>query len=112
MYAMASITLRTTETYERLRLKTERLSPEVACLHLASAHVYLEFLKRAKIQIVLLLRHNSGISNFATSMTVPRPSNKQFGYFPTCATRVANFAISQWKDLREEIGVSMDFAVS
>ena len=112
MYAIASITLRTRETYERLRLETERLSRQVARLHLASAQVYLECLKKAKMQIVLFLRHNPGISNFATAMTAPRPSNKQFGYFPTCATWVANFEISQWKDLRAGIGVSIDFAVS
>ena len=60
---------------------------------------------------MLILGHNPGISNFATSMAASSPDHNRFGVFPTCATWVAHFEIAEWKNVRAGIAVSVDIAI-
>jgi phosphohistidine phosphatase len=108
--ALVSTALRTRETYDRLNLQTEQVTT-VAQLYHASAQVFLECLQKAKGHTVLILGHNPGISEFAYEMAASQPEHSRFDNFPTCATWVADFAIKDWKDARQGIAVSVDFAI-
>jgi phosphohistidine phosphatase len=108
--AMVSTALRTRETYDRLRLETETVT-HIAHLYNASAHVFLECLRKAKGQTVLILGHNPGISEFACEMAASQPEHSRFDNFPTCATWIADFAIKDWKDVRQGMAVSIELAI-
>ena len=108
--AMVSTALRTRETYDRLKIETKRLV-HIAQLYHASAQEYLEYLQKANGQTVLILGHNPGISDFASEMTASGPEHSRFGNFPTCATWIADFAITDWKDVRAGMAVSVNFTI-
>ena len=108
--AFVSTALRTRATYEHLELKTGAVA-QIAELYHASAHVYLKCLQRAKKQTVLLLGHNPGISEFASAITASQPKHSRFNNFPTCATWIADFPVTNWKDVRAGMAVSVNFAI-
>ena len=105
-----STALRTRETYEHLELKTGAVA-QMAELYHASAYVYLKCLQKAKRQTVLLLGHNPGISEFASAITASKPKHSRFNNFPTCATWIADFPVTNWKDVRAGMAVSVNFAI-
>lgn len=93
--ALVSTSLRTRETYDRLRMTCA--AEYVAELYHAEAAEMLEALRRASGQTVLMLGHNLGIADFANRLVRAAPDHPRFEDYPTCATLVARFDIADWR---------------
>ncbi len=105
-----STALRTRQTYSHLNLKTGSVAHMTELYH-ANAQAYLKCLQKAKLQTVLIVGHNPGISEFASAMTASKPQHSRFDNFPTCATWIADFPVTNWKDVKAGTAVSINFAI-
>ncbi len=108
--AFVSTALRARETYDHLNFETESVV-HMAELYQASAPVYLKCLQTATRQTVLILGHNPGISEFALAITESKAGYRCLDNIPTCATLIADFPVTDWKDVRVGTAVSVDFAI-
>lgn len=106
---LSSSAARTVETYQRLGLE----APITLCpdLYLASPDTMLRRLQKATAPCVLMLGHNPGIAELASSLLMIRPAHGRFLDYPTCSTLVARFDITSWTDLRFHSGTSTHFVV-
>lgn len=82
-----------------------------AKLYHASAAMMFEVLKSATAQTVLVVGHNPGIAAFAEAMVSQPPEHGRFFDYPTCATTVIDFDISDWSEVETGTGQVLDFVI-
>ncbi len=111
--ALVSDATRTRETWALLGAELPETPPvhfEPALYH-ASPDVMLKVLRTAQAQCVIMIGHNPGIAAFADMLVRAHPNHSAFGRYPTCATLVAEFEETSWRDLRTGTGRAIDFIV-
>ena len=86
------------ETMLRLRLPEGIPTTFTKDLYLATHHQILNVLHRAKGDTILMVGHNPGMSIIASEIVKARPDHPKFDAFPTGATLVAEFDITDWAD--------------
>lgn len=92
---------RTVETWERMAPympETAEMESALA-LYLASADTLLNVLKNQTARSVMLIGHNPGIGEFASSFAKTTPDHPKFAAYPTTATTVFQIGNSNWRDL-------------
>ena len=110
---LCSDALRTWETWSGVEagLKSGarlKLKPN---LYNAGPDVMLAVLRHAEDDVVMMLAHNPGISEFAARILAHAPANPEFSRYPTGATLVVDFEIDDWAQLAYGSGVAEDFTV-
>ncbi|EBA10227.1 SixA phosphatase family protein [Sagittula stellata] len=105
---LCSTAQRTRETLDLLRI-TAPTSFQKG-LYLAAPEKLRKALRKAKGEAVLMLGHNPGIGLFAQSLEVTPPDHPRFDDYPTCATLIVDFPITDWTKL-DAPGEAVDFAV-
>lgn len=80
-------------------------------LYHAGPEVMLAVLRHAKGNVVMMIGHNPGISEFAARIVAQAPSNSEFARYPTGATLVVDLNIEAWADAGFGMGVVDDFIV-
>ena len=68
-------------------------------------------LQHATGDTIALVAHNPGIAFFAEEIVAKGPDHNRFFDFPTCATLVCDFAISDWAEAVSHPGQTIDFIV-
>lgn len=80
-------------------------------LYLAEADEIIDTLRSAEADTVLLVGHNFGIAECAHALVKTWPDHPRFSDYPTCATSLIRFDVTDWGEIREGNGVCDDFAV-
>lgn len=80
-------------------------------LYNAGTDVMLAVLKHATTDTVMMIGHNPGIAEFAQRLVSKAPLNSEFQRYPTGATLVLEFDISNWGDIAAGKGTVLDFVV-
>lgn len=107
---LCSDAARTRETLALLGLR-ETATEFSRALYLAEPAVMFDALRRQTGACVLMLAHNPGSAILAEQLLQSEPDHPQFATFPTCATLVAGFDITDWSDLRMQTGQTEYFVV-
>ncbi len=107
---LSSSAQRTRETHALLSLDAPASFTER--LYLASSELMFQVLKEAQSPTVLMLGHNPGIAAFAHSLVSAPPRHDRFDDYPTAATLVVDFDITNWADLNWGSGSVRDFIVA
>lgn len=89
---------------------TPNLELKPALYH-AGPEVMLAVLRHAKGDVVMMIGHNPGISEFAARIAAHAPTNPEFLRYPTGATLVVDLNIETWADAGFGMGVVDDFIV-
>ena len=97
------------ETFEGLALECP-VSFTKALYH-ADADDMMRVLRGATEQTVLMLGHNPGIADFAEQLVSIAPDHPRFFDYPTCATLVATFDATTWRDIDWHSGTATAFAI-
>ncbi|QUJ75658.1 histidine phosphatase family protein [Sulfitobacter albidus] len=108
---LCSAATRTQETLERLSLPGKPQITVTRDLYLAEPMVMLAMLQAAEGDSVLMLGHNPGSAAFAETLLETAPQHPDFHRFPTCATLVARFDITEWAVLTPGTGTPQQFIV-
>ncbi len=93
---LCSSAMRTKETCVRLGLPSEIEVTYLRPLYLASTEVILDTLQAAQGNCVLMIGHNPGIGMMADAVLAAKPKHPQFNQYPTGATLVADFDMTDW----------------
>lgn len=80
-------------------------------LYHAPASVLFRSLQKAKGDCVMMLGHNPSIAIFAQELLETVPQNPNLYNYPTAATTVIDFDISDWHALELRSGVLRDFVI-
>ena len=80
-------------------------------LYLAAAEDILSVLQTALADTVLLLGHNFGIADCAQQLLSSPPDHPRFADYPTCATTLIRFDVTDWADVRMGMGQCLGFAI-
>ena len=104
--ALVSTSVRTRQTFDRLRLETVPHYQDA--LYHASAETLLSHLRAATGQVVLLIAHNPGIGDAAGRLVNGPVRHARFADYPTCATLVVDFPGS-WGEVSWGAGAVQDF---
>ncbi|MDA7430413.1 histidine phosphatase family protein [Primorskyibacter aestuariivivens] len=107
--ALSSSSLRTQETFERLRL-TSPVDYQSSLYHAGPAAM-MDALQQAEGQTVLMLGHNPGIAEFSARLVTHDPAHERFYDYPTCATLVAEFPETNWAAIRFGTAAPIDFVI-
>ena len=110
---LCSDALRTRKTYSGIAPALPG-SPELIlkpALYHAGAEVMLAVLRHATGGTVMMIGHNPGIAEFAGRIVAAPPRNPEFARYPTGATLVVEFAVSDWAEVGFGTGVTDDFIV-
>jgi phosphohistidine phosphatase len=73
--------------------------------------VMLAVLRHARGDTVMMIGHNPGIAEFAGRIVAQAPLNTEFARYPTGATTVIDFAVTDWADVAWGAGSTLDFIV-
>ena len=106
---LCSSSTRTRETLDRLKIRAP--IQFLDSLYHASPRTMFDELARATGASVLMLGHNPGIAGFAESIVTAAPDHPRFHDYPTCATLVAEFDITDWSDLEKASGTPLAFVI-
>ncbi|MGV6803365.1 MAG: SixA phosphatase family protein [Ruegeria sp.] len=107
---MSSTSVRTRETWRRMKLSTQKVGFFPNLYH-ADPHQIRQALSEATGQTVLLLGHNPGISVFAERVVQTAPDHPRFFDYPTCATTVIRFDLSDWSQISWHTGLVVAFVI-
>jgi len=108
---LVSSAARTRETLARLGLP-ETLTKVLPGLYLAQPERIIALIRaEASGRRVLVLGHNSGISEAAAALVATRPKHRGFLEFPTCATLISDVSAPRWSALGEGMLTPCHFAV-
>lgn len=109
--ALVSSAARTRESWQRLaaQLPTRPDAEIVSGLYNAPAARMLRVLRGARGERTLLLGHNPGTAELAAILARHAPAHPRFSDFPTGATLVLEFPISDWSQLAPRTGEPRDF---
>jgi phosphohistidine phosphatase len=80
-------------------------------LYHAGPDVMMAVLRHAKADVVMMIGHNPGIAEFAARLVAHPPANPEFGRYPTGATLVVDFDVSDWGQVAFGQGVTVDFII-
>ncbi len=80
-------------------------------LYHAGPDVMLAVLHHATADAVMLIGHNPGIAEFAARLVAHPPLHGEFARYPTGATLVVDFAVSDWPEVGFGKGAVIDFTV-
>ena len=105
--AYVSSSIRTRETFERLKFKCD--VAYLKNLYHADGNEMMHILKDATGETVLMIGHNPGIGWFASKLADSPPQHPRFYDYPTCATLVAEFKIREWRDAEFGSGRVVNF---
>ena len=108
---LCSSAARTRETYDRLMLPTAPETRYLDALYHASADTMLHHLQSAKAPTVLMVGHNPGIAYFAEKLAKHPANHPRFVDYPTGATTVFRFDLTDWNDARFESGDVTHFII-
>ena len=106
---ISSSSRRTRETFAAMQLGDRAEFTEA--LYHAGAERMRQVLQEASGRVVLMLGHNPGIGEFAEHLVGAAPDHARFHDYPTCATLIASFDITEWRELRWNTGEVVDFAI-
>ena len=110
---LCSDALRTRKTWSGLAPAlpgTPILELKPALYH-AGPDVMLAVLRHAAEDTVMMIGHNPGIADFAGRIVAQGPMDPEFARYPTGATLVCAFAISDWADVGWGMGSLLDFII-
>ncbi|WP_170429332.1 SixA phosphatase family protein [Ruegeria arenilitoris] len=107
---LSSTATRTRETWDRMGLQANKLCFHRALYHAEPADMLIE-LSGATGHTVLMLGHNPGISAFAERIVKHPPDHARFYDYPTCATTVVRFDMSDWSEIRWHSGEIEGFVI-
>jgi len=110
-HVLCSDSIRTTETLSHLALGDDVPLTTTRDLYLAEPDVMAVALRRMEGDCVLIIGHNPGCAVLADILLAQRPDHETFDRFPTCATLIADFEISSWRDLKIGTGTAVHFTV-
>lgn len=105
-----------TRTVETTALLCEGLEaqPETtfrADMYHGAPETLLEVLQAAEGDVVALVAHNPGIAFFAEGIVEAAPDHPRFMDYPTCATLVCDFPITNWADASAASAQVVDFII-
>lgn len=109
-HILCSDAARTRETLQRLNLG-DVPSTFLRNLYLAEPDVMAAALQSRSEACVLMVAHNPGSAMLAEMVLADPPDHPQFFKYPTCATLVVDFNITNWRDLRLGTGNTIQFIV-
>lgn len=107
--ALVSTSQRTRQTWDMLGFEAPATFDPT--LYHAMPHQLGTALSSAKGKTVLMLAHNPGMALFASQIVQAEPDHPRFRDFPTCATLVVRFDISNWADLMPNSSHLLGFAI-
>ncbi|MDF3414446.1 histidine phosphatase family protein [Sulfitobacter sp. M57] len=93
---LCSSSARTMETHQRLDLKDDIAPQHLRGLYLAPAADILATLRGATGECVLMIGHNPGIGEMAEAILSDAPDHPKFTAYPSGATLLAEFDITDW----------------
>ena len=97
-FALVSAAKRTVETFDELKINC---SFEIKKkLYLAPLEEIFHQIRRVDANMLLLICHNPGISQFSQEILSELPIGSQFESFPTCSTCIIDFDITDWTSLQ------------
>jgi phosphohistidine phosphatase len=102
---------RTGETCLRLGLAPDTPSTFTRKLYLAPPEAILNALRSASGACVLMIAHNPGIAIAAAEIVGTRPAHPKFDQYPTGATLVADFDMSNWQEADWGNAIARHFVV-
>ncbi|WP_171126060.1 MULTISPECIES: histidine phosphatase family protein [unclassified Ruegeria] len=105
---LSSTSARTRETWDRMGLQADKVCFHRRLYHAAPEDMLTQ-LAGATEPTVLMLGHNPGIGDFAQRIVGKAPNHPRFQDYPTCATAVIQFNISDWANIKWQSGVVLDF---
>jgi len=111
---LCSTAVRCRETHERIAAHMGLTAPvhHLQNLYHASAESLLACLRSAEGETIMMLAHNPGIGDFAALIHAhPLPQTPQFSLYPTAATTVMDFEISNWTEAAWDMGIGRGFVV-
>lgn len=109
--ALVSDARRTQETFARLALSETELLLKPS-LYLAGAALMMDVLQSAEnAATVLMLGHNPSIAELAERLVHQPPKHPRFFDYPTCATLVVDFDVSDWSEVSFGRGKPINFAI-
>lgn len=110
---LCSTARRTVETWKILssHLGNDAAVEICSALYLASAHQMLTSLSKRHEATVLMLGHNPGTGSLAAGLVSRRPAHAQFSKYPTAATSIFEFNVSNWNAVTPGSGELVDFVV-
>ena len=82
-----------------------------SALYHASPQAMLAALAPRHESVVMLIGHNPGIAALAAGLIMERPKHAQFGRYPTGATSVIDFELTDWRAVGLNAGRISDFVV-
>lgn len=111
---LCSTSQRTRQTWDLIAARLGA-TPDIQfedTLYNASPDALLANLQRVgDAKSVLILAHNPGIANAASSLASQPPLHSQFSRYPSGATTIFNFDVKQWGDVNWAGGKVVDFVV-
>lgn len=111
---LVSTAVRTRETWARAASAPLEVMPRVSYLeglYHAAPETMLDILRGAMGDCVMMIGHNPGIAAFAALLPARAPADPDFRRYPTAATLVADFQITDWRDVTPGSGSVLDFFV-
>ncbi|EEE38986.1 phosphoglycerate mutase family protein [Rhodobacteraceae bacterium KLH11] len=107
---LSSSSARTRETWDRMGLQADKIGFHRS-LYLADPEDMLTILSSATEPTVLMLGHNPGIAEFASRIVRTPPHYQRFHDYPTCATTVIRFRITDWAEIDWHSGEVLGFTI-
>jgi phosphohistidine phosphatase len=105
---LCSSAMRTSETFERLRLQCPARFEQA--LYHSTAQTILSLIRTCTAQTLLVIWHNPGLGDFANRIVAAPASHPRFWDFPTCATLVADCP-DDWATLTWGAATPEDFTI-
>ena len=97
-FALVSAAKRTVETFDELKINCPFEKKKK--LYLAPLEEIFHQIRRVDANMLLLICHNPGISQFSQEILSELPIGSQFESFPTCSTCIIDFDITDWTSLQ------------
>ncbi len=104
---------RTVETWERMAktLPDTTTMKSAPALYHGSADMILNVIRTQSAPTLMVICHNPGIAEFAERIVSRAPDHPRFFDYPTAATTVISFDVSNWRDVGWSSGTVLDFVV-
>jgi phosphohistidine phosphatase len=101
-FALVSAAKRTVETFDELKINCPFEKKKK--LYLAPLEEIFHQIRQVDANILLLICHNPGISEFSQEILSEWPIGTLFESFPTCSTCIIDFDVNDWSSLQFETG--------
>jgi len=109
----SSTATRCIQTWENinLRINSNAKVSYINDLYHSSPNMILNCLSTATKDIIFLIAHNPGIGEFAEKICKSPPIHYRFLGYPSGATTVVDFNISNWNQIKFSSGILQDFII-